>query len=378
MLKLRRVTSGGRFIPEIDGLRFIAITSVLLFHIHGSLTHHGAVESPGSGQEELLRMLSKRGVELFFCISGFILSLPFARAHLLNLPKINLKTYFLRRLTRLEPPYILSLLICAAAYLATGAITLRILLPHLLAGTFYLHNFLFGYPNLVNVAAWSLEVEVQFYLLVPILVSVFAIRNNSARKIVLILAIAISALASIPLRNTWAEASVLYYAPFFLAGFLVSNSYVVAANAWTAKKSAVWDIVSILGWPAVWLLGPTAGHVFLPFLFVLLFMGAFRGRLASFLLSINWITDIGGMCYSIYLLHLLVIAGCGRLTKPLHLGHSFLAYFLLQSSLILPVVFFVSALFFLAVERPCMDRNWPSKLNAFVRGRRSRQVPTTP
>jgi len=34
---LRRITSSGNFIPEIDGLRFIAILSVVLFHIYGFL-----------------------------------------------------------------------------------------------------------------------------------------------------------------------------------------------------------------------------------------------------------------------------------------------------------------------------------------------------
>ena len=35
--RLRRLTSSGRSIPEIDGLRFVAITSVCLYHVRGYL-----------------------------------------------------------------------------------------------------------------------------------------------------------------------------------------------------------------------------------------------------------------------------------------------------------------------------------------------------
>ena len=54
------------------------------------------------------------GVSIFFMISGFILSLPFAKAHFNKNPgkkNISLKRYYLRRLIRLEPPYIIALII---------------------------------------------------------------------------------------------------------------------------------------------------------------------------------------------------------------------------------------------------------------------------
>jgi peptidoglycan/LPS O-acetylase OafA/YrhL len=108
----RRITSQKRFIPQIDGLRFVAISSVVLFHLYASLHHGGAVQNSAFDAARLA-MLSKRGVELFFAISGFILGVPFASSYLQGAPKVKLKQYFLRRLTRLEPPYILSLMIWA-------------------------------------------------------------------------------------------------------------------------------------------------------------------------------------------------------------------------------------------------------------------------
>ena len=54
------------------------------------------------------------GVAIFFMISGFILSLPFATLHFdktTDKKPLNLKRYYLRRLVRLEPPYLIALII---------------------------------------------------------------------------------------------------------------------------------------------------------------------------------------------------------------------------------------------------------------------------
>jgi len=111
MLQFRRITTQKRFIPQIDGLRFVAIASVVFFHIYiYAALERGAVPVPGPLNIDM----PKHDVELFFAISGFILGVPFASRYLLGAPKVNLKSYFLRRLTRLEPPYFLALMACVA------------------------------------------------------------------------------------------------------------------------------------------------------------------------------------------------------------------------------------------------------------------------
>jgi hypothetical protein len=42
---------------------------------------------------------------------------------------------------------------------------------------------------------------------------------------------------------------------------------------------------------------------------------------------------------------------------------------LVQGIVILPVVLVVSSAYFVLIERPCMDRNWPTKLREWVRPR---------
>jgi peptidoglycan/LPS O-acetylase OafA/YrhL len=81
MLQFRRITTQKRFIPQIDGLRFVAIASVVLFHIYAAL-EIGAIPQPIPFSSDL----AKRGVELLYGISGFILGvrirlpLPVARS----------------------------------------------------------------------------------------------------------------------------------------------------------------------------------------------------------------------------------------------------------------------------------------------------------
>src|SRR2546430_13501195 len=103
----RRITTSGEVIPEIDGLRFIAIAAVILHHL-------GLFVSTQRQADEGLLLLGQNGVELFFAISGFILAVPFAMHYLNAGKRVKLSRYFVRRFTRLEPPYLLSLLLLFA------------------------------------------------------------------------------------------------------------------------------------------------------------------------------------------------------------------------------------------------------------------------
>jgi peptidoglycan/LPS O-acetylase OafA/YrhL len=81
------------------------------------------------------------------------------------------------------------------------------------------------------------------------------------------------------------------------------------------------------------------------------------------------------MCYSIYLLHAGLILSLFKATKlaAVHSGEFFVNYAIQLSLLTIPVMA-ICVLFFLLVERPCMDPNWPSKLWHALTGRRGGEV----
>jgi peptidoglycan/LPS O-acetylase OafA/YrhL len=241
----RQTSSGRAFIPEIDGLRFIAIFSVVIFHINAQMLRYYPTRF--SSALALLLSHGDRGVRLFFVISGFILALPFARHHLQGGPRLSLKRYFLRRLTRLEPPYVASLLLLSALILLVLHERPSAVAAHLLASMTYCHNLVFGQLSSISPVAWSLEIEVQFYILVPLITMVFAVRRPILRRLVLaVIVILVGVLQTMlpgPLR--W-QLSIGYYLQFFLAGFILADLYLAATKA--RKQNWTWDAISFLGW----------------------------------------------------------------------------------------------------------------------------------
>ena len=154
-----------RYIPEIDGLRAIAVTSVILFHsqvnIFGTNLAGGYL-----------------GVDIFFVISGYLIT-----KLILNEIKTNksfsFKNFYIRRFRRLMP---MILVVCLLTYILAWIFLLpQFLVEYLksmMSGIFFSANFFF-YFNEVEYNAtsslykpllhlWSLSVEEQFYLVYPI------------------------------------------------------------------------------------------------------------------------------------------------------------------------------------------------------------------
>lgn len=370
--RLSRETTSGRFIPELDGLRFVAIAMVILYHLNGYLTAKTSFYEHGATPDWLSRaaLVGNHGVELFFVISGFILALPFAAHRLQQGRAVSLRAYYLRRLTRLEPPYFAAIFLL----MLLGAMMTRTLAlnGHLLASLFYLHNLTYGTFSPVLGVAWSLEIEVQFYVLVPLLTLVFALGDSRLRRGVLATAIlfclAVQAIFLGGHSHPRLQLSILNYLQFFLLGFLLADLFL---TEWAAaqKRAYLWDCVSIAGWPLLFftLQFPTIAHWAFPALLFVLYAAAFRGVVSNRLVSMPWITAIGGMCYSIYLIHYEVISAVGRVTKGVGQQLPNPAYLALQFVLVGSAIVLVCGAYFVLLEKPCMRREWPQRLWAKVR-----------
>jgi peptidoglycan/LPS O-acetylase OafA/YrhL len=364
----RRITSSGQLIPEIDGLRFIAILSVYVYHLAGDILRHSPPSrSPAHVSDWIFSttQILNIGVPLFFVISGFILGLPFAAAHLQDKRPVSLKKYFVRRLTRLEPPYILALLLFFALKVVGARGTAHELLPNLLASTFYVHNLVYGSASVINFVAWSLEIEVQFYILAPLLACVFAIHNSSLRRAILTGALLLATGVSLLVSGTALGLSLLGNAQYFLAGFVLVDLHF--AGLLPREGAWRWDLVSLAGWPillALLVWGGVGQTWATPWLILVLYVAAFRGHVTRQFVSNPWVETIGGMCYTIYLLHNYLVVGAGMITERVFASASFEWRLAVQFVLITPFVLTVSAVYFRWVERPCMRPDWPRRLRA--------------
>ncbi|WP_419591287.1 acyltransferase family protein [Thiolapillus sp.] len=114
------------------------------------------------------------GVDVFFVLSGFVLGLAYCQAWLGNRPPVRTAEYFRRRLLRVLPAYWVQIAVLLLVMLAAG-----VGLPagrDVLAQVLMVHN-LFGEPSTqLNPVYWTLPVEFDFYLLLPLLAFLFAPR----------------------------------------------------------------------------------------------------------------------------------------------------------------------------------------------------------
>jgi peptidoglycan/LPS O-acetylase OafA/YrhL len=378
--RFRRVTRDGQWIPEIDGLRFIAIVAVILLHIYSELSlRSGQIISIEPNYWFLERILGNgsRGVKVFFVISGMILALPFARQLLLGAKPVSLHKYYLRRVTRLEPPYIASIILASLLFAVYWHGFSQGFFPHALASVFYQHNLVYGYESSINGVAWSLEVEIQFYVLAPLIMQFYRIRPKWIRRVLMLASILTISLAQIPFESSWPkiELSILYYVQYFLMGLLVADIFVLDLEK--MRSSWLWDVagltaLGVIFWTAstgIWV------HGLMPLPIGVLCVAAMRSHGLRQVLANQWVAVIGGMCYSIYLLHNLIIAVLFKATRHAIVpGAVFFVNYLIQLLLTALPAVAICAVFYLLIERPCMDPKWPSKLWHTLTGRRSKRI----
>lgn len=231
-----------------------------------------------------------------------------------------------------------------------------------------MHNLVYHVPSAINFVAWSLEIEIQFYILAPLIAMLFLIRNAFTRRAVLAsLILAATGISAMGASNPTIQLSLLGQAQFFLAGFAFVEFYLFGGDHRTNNQW--WDVVSLVGWPgmiALLVQGESASIWVLPWLILVLYVAAFRGSAVNRFVRNPWIVTIGGMCYTIYLLHNYIIALLGAITERVSPGLSLPAALLLQLVLMAPIVLAVCGLFFRLIERPCMNPNWTRNLAVYL------------
>jgi peptidoglycan/LPS O-acetylase OafA/YrhL len=177
--------STGQRLPGIEGLRALAALSILLVHTWAEAGPTGPVKFTPLVDHHLLDL--GYGVTLFFTLSGFLLYRPFASAILQGSRQLNLLNYLKNRALRILPGYWAVLLFCALGigglflHSGGGLVDGRLTNPSLLLRAALLVQNYDPRTMLTGIGpAWSLAVEVVFYLILPLL-AWLAWRLGSAR-----------------------------------------------------------------------------------------------------------------------------------------------------------------------------------------------------
>ncbi len=300
----------GGYRPDIDGLRAVAVVAVILNHIDHRLLPGGYL-----------------GVDVFFVISGFVITLSLHQHRGANLVAL-LASFYARRCRRLLP----ALAVCA---LASGLLA-WLLDPFPLISLKTGVTALFGFSNIALLVVsqdyfapssqlnmfmqtWSLAVEEQFYVFFPALVWLSGLGRTSAgpsrllRLCLLLSAISIAILFVLPGHRGGAA----YFLPFGRLWELLTGctaalfSLTHPGLAMALRKPALsWVAGALLLAAFAAPIPPTvlASLLVVPPTALLILAGPAAGRV-PWLLSSRPFVAVGQMSYSLYLWHWPVVSG---------------------------------------------------------------------
>ncbi len=315
----------GHFRPDIQGLRAIAVAAVVAFH--------AGLPLPGGFV----------GVDIFFVISGFVITGLLAREHDES-GRVRLGRFYVRRFKRLTPALVATALVTSLLAMfvlspvgplqdttLTGAAAIVILANVVIAVT---TGDYFAGPAESNALlhTWSLSVEEQFYLAFPALLVLGWALSRRGRRSVAWLPVGLVTAGSFVLAMVGDRLGGLALSPRLVyVAELASGFYSPLTRAWEfAAGAVVWWIHTrcrrslAMGWvatvlgagalvasfalitestpfPGPWTLAPVAGTA------ALILAPSLSPGGATTLLARRPMVSVGNWSYSIYLWHWPVI-----------------------------------------------------------------------
>jgi peptidoglycan/LPS O-acetylase OafA/YrhL len=244
--------------------------------------------------------------------------------------------------------------------------------PHYLASITYTHGLIYHKWSPIDPPTWTLEIEIQFYILAPLLARLFfSIKNKIKRRLINLSAILLLMILQQYFKfytNPY-NLTILGHLHYFLAGFMLADVYLCD---WKEIKKIRWyDMVAIAALAIVliswsWNFEFGLRIIFLVSLFIL-FFAVFKSIAVNQFITNRWVTAIGGMCYTIYLIHLPLEEFLIVLTKKIHVTDYFAVNLFVQLLIALPIILMISSMFFLLFEKPFMDKDWPRRLSVSFR-----------
>ena len=288
-----------KYRAEIDGLRALAVTPVILFHAGFEAFNGGFI-----------------GVDVFFVISGYLITTIIAED--IENKRFSIVNFYERRARRILPALFFVMLVCMPfAWMWLMPSQMKDFSQSLVAVSLFASNILFwqesGYFVTVGeikplLHTWSLAVEEQYYILFPIFL---LLTWRFGRDRVFWMIVVIAAISLVLSELGWRHKAIanFYLAPTrawelfagSIAAFVVHKHGVRANNALSllglaAIVFAIFAYDKTTPFPSVYALVPVIGVV-------LLILFAAKETLAARLLGLRVFVGIGLISYSAYLWH---------------------------------------------------------------------------
>ncbi|WP_172971812.1 acyltransferase family protein [Vibrio aquimaris] len=300
--------------PEIDGLRAIAVLSVVLYHVGFEFIPGGFI-----------------GVDIFFVISGYLISkLVFKQV---STGDFSFGTFYLRRVRRLVPALLLVLVSCFfIEFLFYPASEFQKFTGSLVYSIIGMSNIYFwsevGYFDTASslkplLHTWSLSVEEQFYLFFPIIIflaskvkikqffPIILISMGVGSYILNVIVFSNNGLGGIFESKLFTEqSSAFYLMPFRVFEFLIGTS-LIWVESYRIKKDSYANLIFFAGcFLILYSLFYLSEEDIFPYYNALpscigsaLIIYSSSYGFAKKVLSIRGLVFIGLISYSLYLIH---------------------------------------------------------------------------
>lgn len=286
--------------PHIDGLRAVAIVPVVLFHAEVHLFTGGFT-----------------GVDVFFAISGFLITSIIVEE--IDRGRFSLWSFYKRRALRILPAYLVMILgVVVASWFVLFPEETRSLGRQVAAASLFVSNILFwrsadyfdpDVHDLPLLHTWTLSVEEQYYLLLPVFLIIVARFLGRSYALALGAASLVSfaiAVWAVPDRAT----AAFYLLPtrafeFGLGSLAAVMGLVGAGSAALRRVGALAGVVLVAA--AIFLLDEHSAYpgtnALLPSVGAVLLVICAEGNLAGRILSSRPFVAVGRISYSLYLWH---------------------------------------------------------------------------
>lgn len=310
--KLSPVTHSTKYRADIDGLRAIAILSVLIFHAT-SLLPGGFI-----------------GVDVFFVISGYLITGSIHND--LKLDRFTFVDFYTRRVRRIFPALIIVLFVAFALGWLLFPPDFKLVGKHIAGGAGFISNLISwreaGYFDAAALEKpllhlWSLGIEEQFYFIWPVLLLVMW---KWQRKLVPVVVLLLTVSFACNVYFAQANSTLAFYSPITRFWELMAGSLLACfpdADQKLAKRSS--NVVSwaglatiVLGlalinesrqFPGWWAVLPTLGAV-------LLILGGENSFVNRVFLSHPIMRWFGLISYPLYLWHWVLLSYLKKYEMP--------------------------------------------------------------